>query len=523
MRRLQLLHRIAAQLIQHRARRKWRAGDFQFHFRQLVRRISQPPQLRAQVLFVDRAISRRAQRRVAIHRHAHRAHRPHGAQRFAFVRRHAQLHRLLAERRRRLRIHARRLVDIGIVRAPDQIAAADAIAMDRAVAEAQFAALDLKDAPAFFRLLGTAPVGRIEHHAVARLERRHAVRLGGLDQNPAVGNLQHAPHQHAAMARGAPFHHRLMIRPGEEERAEAARIHLLQPQFGGAIELQFPPGPGLVHRLAIGGGSQRHVIGVLVAAFDFQRGDADVDDLRHLLQRVEIARGKQVARVAQRPQLAIHHHLVRQAAGLRALPAIGAAPAPGLRREALAGVRHAQRAVDEDLQFAIGSFADGAHFGQRQLARQRDPADAEALRQAHAIGAGDAHLRAAVDFQVGRDLLRHAHHAHVLHDQGVRARLGNLRQRARGFVQFVVEDQRVESDVALDAAPVQGRHDLRQFRQRKPHLGARREVFEPEIHGVRARLDRGAQLWPVSGGTHDFRFTEGGHRDYYQRSIRERI
>ena len=33
----------------------------QFHFRQLVRRISQPPQLRAQVLFVDRAIPRRAQ------------------------------------------------------------------------------------------------------------------------------------------------------------------------------------------------------------------------------------------------------------------------------------------------------------------------------------------------------------------------------------------------------------------------------------------------------------------------------
>ncbi len=88
---------------------------------------------------------------------------------------------------------------------------------------------------------------------------------------------------------------------------------------------------------------------------------------------------------------------------------------------------------------------------------------------------------------------------------------GDLRQRVRGFVQFVVEDERIERDVALDAAPVQGRHDLRQFGQRKPHLGARREVFEPEIHGVRAGLDRGTQLWPVSGGTHDFRFTEGGH------------
>ena len=36
-------------------------------------------------------------------------------------------------------------------------------------------------------------------------------------------------------------------------------------------------------------------------------------------------------------------------------------------------------------------------------------------------------------------------------------------------------------------------------------------MLEPEIHGVRARLDGGAQLGPVAGGTHDFRFTEGGH------------
>ena len=48
-------------------------------------------------------------------------------------------------------------------------------------------------------------------------------------------------------------------------------------------------------------------------------------------------------------------------------------------------------------------------------------------------------------------------------------------------------------------------------------------MFQPEIDGVRARFDRGTELWPVSGGTHDFRFTEGGHQDYYQRSIRERI
>ena len=66
-------------LIQHRTRRKRRAADLQLHLRQFVRRIPQPSQLRAQVLLVDRAIPRRAQRRLALHRHAHRAHRPHRA------------------------------------------------------------------------------------------------------------------------------------------------------------------------------------------------------------------------------------------------------------------------------------------------------------------------------------------------------------------------------------------------------------------------------------------------------------
>jgi hypothetical protein len=231
LRRLQPFHRIPSQSIQHRARSKWRAGNLQLDFPQLVRRISQSPQLGAQVFFVDRAISRSAQRRVAIRRHAHPAHRPHSAKRFTFMSYYAQLHRLLPKRCRRFRIHSGRLDYIGIVRAPNQIAAAYAIAMDHAIAEAQLPVFDLKNSPAFFRLLGTAPVGRIEYHAVTRLERRHTVCFGRLDQNAAVGHLHHAPHQHAAMPRGTALHHRLMIRPGEEERAEAARIHLLEPQL----------------------------------------------------------------------------------------------------------------------------------------------------------------------------------------------------------------------------------------------------------------------------------------------------
>ena len=55
--------------------------------------------------------------------------------------------------------------------------------------------------------------------------------------------------------------------------------------------------------------------------------------------------------------------------------------------------------------------------------------------------------------------------AHILHDHGVRAGFGDGRQGARGLVQFVVEDQGIESDVAFHAAPVQSGHDFRQFRE----------------------------------------------------------
>ncbi len=70
------------------------------------------------------------------------------------------------------RLH--RAVKRGIVRAPDQIARADARELNRAVAETQFQAAvetgqHLVDAAALFGLLRAAPVGRVEDHSVARL------------------------------------------------------------------------------------------------------------------------------------------------------------------------------------------------------------------------------------------------------------------------------------------------------------------------------------------------------------------
>ncbi len=183
----------------------------------------------------------------------------------------------------------------------------------------------------------------------------------------------------------AAMHHGLMIRAREEVRPEPAREDLFELQFLNARDLHFPAGPGVVHGLAVGVRGQRDVVGVLVAAFDLQRGHADSTISGIWRSDEQIAGREQIAGVAQRFDAAIHDQFVGQPASLRALAAIGAAAAPGLRGEALPGVGDAQRAVNEDLQLAIGLRGDRADLVERQFAGQRHAPQSEARGQAYAL------------------------------------------------------------------------------------------------------------------------------------------
>ncbi len=117
--------------------------------------------------------------------------------------------------------------------APHEVPGADSAGIDHPVAEAQFVAGDFENAPAFFRFLRTAPGGGVEDHAVAGLERRDPVGLRGLDDDAPVGDPEHLRQKHAAMARRASANHRLVVRAGQEERAEAARVDLFELEFAG--------------------------------------------------------------------------------------------------------------------------------------------------------------------------------------------------------------------------------------------------------------------------------------------------
>jgi hypothetical protein len=59
---------------------------------------------------------------------------------------------------------------------------------------------------------------------------------------------------------------------------------------------------------------------------------------------------EQVAAVTEIDFLAVGDEVVRETAGLGAFAAVGGAAAEGFAGEALAGIRDAESAVDEDLQ-----------------------------------------------------------------------------------------------------------------------------------------------------------------------------
>ena len=128
-------------------------------------------------------------------------------------------------------------------------------------------------------------------------------------------------------------------------------------------------------------------------------------NLRNLPQRVQIARREQIARIGQRLVLR-HPPSFRTAGGRPARTARGwrcARPrlpkrsiAPNRTRTARRGRRFPARNPVAARMARISS-SDSSRASTTRLAPRL-------CAQPHALRAGDAHLRAAVNFEVGRDL-----------------------------------------------------------------------------------------------------------------------
>ena len=137
----------------------------------------------------------------------------------------------------------------------------------------------------------------------------------------------------------------------------------------------------------------------------------------------------------------------------------------------------------------------------RTFAREDDEVAAEVAGELHTRRTRDGHLSRAVNGEVWREFSDEPTDAHVLHDGGVHASGDDGTQIIRGVGEFVLEDERVECDVALHAAPVEELHQLGQIRDReimRPH--PRIEFFEAEVNRVRTVLDGSLGAFPIASG-----------------------
>ena len=212
---------------------------------------------------------------------------------------------------------------------------------------------------------------------------------------------------------------------------------------GGARQLG-AAGQNLVQQQAVMGGDVLHIVHVLVAAFDLERAHASVDQRFQIVALVIVLHRQQMLVVGHHPALFVGQR-VRQATGLRAVAAIGAAPGFGVADIALPGKRHAQRAVDEIFNGGGVAHPRGhlADVRQRQFARQHQLRQASVGQKTRFVGAADIALGGGVQLN-GRDV--QLHDAHVLNNQRVHASIVKLVNQLPRRLQLVVVQNGVEGD-----------------------------------------------------------------------------
>jgi hypothetical protein len=357
-------------------------------------------------------------------------------------------------------------------------------------------------------LLAELAVERLLGHGAARLADVAVLVLDGELRRLAAAEHRVKPHGHARrlgllVARAGRGEELLvlgLLLPGAEHvRPGFALVVALREALAGEDRLELPQILGrdalAVQGRAVELRDDRHILGPLHATLDLDGGDAQLFQLAQLLDEAVVAQAQGVARVLE-PAVP-----VGQAAGLRALAAVAAAPADHGGQVALPRIAHAERAVHKHLEFHGAAAGDARDLLARQLPRQHDAPEAQLRRLLHALERVDAHLRRGVEHRVGRQLAHELRHAEILHDERVHAQQGRRAHDLGRARHLPVGDERVERQVYLDPADMAIDHGLLQLvRGKIMRAHARVEGVIAQINRIRTVLDGGAQRLHRSGG-----------------------
>ena len=158
-----------------------------------------------------------------------------------------------------------------------------------------------------------------------------------------------------------------------------------------------------------------------------------------------------------RERLVLRHVMqcVRQAARLRAQPAIRRTPADERGHEALARIAHAQRAVGKRLDFKAQLVADLRQMfdlGQRHLARKRHTRCSKLSSGTHARLVVRVHLRGDVQARLRQRSRKFGGDADILHDERIGAGAISLTRRFHGAIDLARQNGRIQRNVHVHAA-----------------------------------------------------------------------
>ena len=284
----------------------------------------------------------------------------------------------------------------------------------------------------------------------------------------------------------APLAHEIAV--GEAVTGEH-RLELLQ---------LFPGGLPVFHQgLFVDAGDQGGVFGALHAALDLESVDAGLLQLLEVLGHAGVLQAQGIGGGAA-------GEAVLHPAGLGAQAPVARPSADGGGQIALAGIAHAQGAVDEHLDLHRAALADELDLPEGQLPGQHHPGEAQLFTGQNAGQVVDGHLGGGMDGQLGGQGADHPGHAQVLDDEGVGPQLVELEDELLCPHQFPVGDQGVHGHIGLDAPQAAVPEGVHQF-------------FAFQIFGIAAGVVvAGAEIYRVgaapNGGDDAFHGARRAHQ-----------
>ena len=266
-----------------------------------------------------------------------------------------------------------------------------------------------------------------------------------------------------------------------------------------------------IEQLSVVRGDILHRRHVLIAPFNLEAANASICQCFKVFALVVVLHAQHVLVVRHDAPEAVLHR-VGQAAFLRAVAAVGAAAGVRMANEALAAVGHAQRTVDEELEFRFLHFrGDGADLLQGEFACQYQLREPGILQEPRLLWGANVGLGAGMQLD-GRQV--QFQQAHVLNNQGIHAGFVELPGLAPRRFQFVIPQDGVHrhEDAGPEAMGVLSQ--ARNFCYRVARLVAGAHGRAANVDGVRAMVDSLDADIGISGGGEQFQVRVPGGQSF---------